>query len=172
MDYTHLLRRWLLLLVGALGLTVVAPTSAWAQPTPLPGGFEDCHVFSRGGVIDIPLDIIIPEADLPIHLAHGDAYPVPPGGCRPRSTTTTSTTTLPTTTVPSTSSTVTTTTTTTLPTQTCPTGPTTTSGSTTTLVAVGGELPVTGAGPRAVGAVGIVLLVAGVAIAVRARDQS
>jgi hypothetical protein len=163
-------------LLVAVGVIVIAFVGASAQPAPLPGGIRICHVFSPSGPLAIPLNIIIPEADLPIHLAHGDVYPVPAGGCRTLLTTTTTTTTsttttaLPTTTttVPSSSILSTTTTTTTRPPEACPTVPTTVPmpGGETTVVAsaISGELPVTGAGPRPMGAVAVVLLVAGMAI--------
>lgn len=164
MNHLHL--RYQVALLVLVGLTVIAPTSAWAQPAPLPGGVHVCHVFSPGGPFDIPLDIIIPEGDLPIHLAHGDAYPVPPGGCRPRPTTTTSTTTTTssaptTTTVPSSS--------TTAPAETCATTPVPPTTGTTVPGVITGELPVTGTGARSLGAVAGVLLVAGLVITARSR---
>ena len=167
---THLHLRYQLALLALVGLTVIAPTSAWAQPAPLPGGVHVCHVFVPGGLIDIPLDIIIPVADLPTHLAHGDAYPVPPDGCRPRPTTTTSTTTTTTTTV----TTLPTTTTvpsssTTAPAVTCPTTPAPSTTGTTMPGVINGELPVTGTGARSLGAVAGVLLVAGLVITARSR---
>jgi LPXTG-motif cell wall-anchored protein len=173
------LRRLTVLLVVVLGLTLIATTGSAAQ---VQGGIHICHVFSPGGPFDIPLDIIIPEADLPIHLAHGDTYPVPAGGCLSLLTTTTTTTTVPTTTTtPSSTSTTTTTApsststtvaavSTTVTSQACPTVPPTSPVVGLTEPGVG-ELPVTGAGVESLGAAGLVLLTAGAVVTAKNRRR-
>lgn len=173
------LRRLTVFLMVPLGLVLITPTGSAAQVL---GGIHICHVFSPSGPppFDTPVDIIIPVADLPIHLAHGDTYPVPAGGCGSLLTTTTMTAT--TTTVPITTTTTTSTTTTTAPPSTStsvsavpttvagPTVPPTSSVAGVTEPGVG-ELPVTGDDVGSLGAAGVVLLTAGAVITARSRRR-